>query len=353
MIGAMSSRKRSSGDAVPGLRLLADIGGTNARFALARRGRNPYAFHVLRTRDFRGPAQAITAYLRAKARGRLPESAAIAVGGPVCGDHVKFTNAPWAFSISDIQRASAIEDLFVLNDFEALAWALPALSGTDLQKFGRGRRDNHAPRVVCGPGTGLGVACFVPKAKAPPHTDLVVASEGGHMTIAAGTPRESALIEALAARFGHVSAERVISGPGLRYIYEALAAIDGIAALDPASFGVAAVTRRAQSGRDPVASETMAIFSGLAGSFAGNLALGYGARGGIYLAGGVIPRLGALFDLRAFRRRFIDKGRYRDWLAAIPTYLVLHPRQTMVGLAHYLDTLEDAANRAESTSGPN
>ncbi|MCZ6495706.1 MAG: glucokinase [Alphaproteobacteria bacterium] len=339
----MSSGNRPSGNVVPGLRLLADIGGTNARFALARRGRDPYAVQVLGTKDYGGPAQAIAAYLGHKARGRRPESAVIAVGGPVVGDRVKFTNAPWSFSISDLRRASAIDDLFVLNDFEALAWALPALRGTDIRKFGRGLRDPHAPRVVFGPGSGLGVACFVPQGRAPPHTDLVVSSEGGHMSIAAGTPRESALIEALAARFGHVSWERVISGPGLPNIYRALAAIDGVAVPDPASLGAAAVTRRARSGRDPLASETMAIFSGLAGSFAGNLALGYGARGGIYLAGGVIPRLGALFDLRAFRRRFMDKGRYRDWLAAIPTYLVLHPRQTMVGLAHYLDMLEDAA----------
>ena len=339
----MSSSHRPSANVVPGLRLLADIGGTHARFALARRGRDPYAFDVLKTKHYGGPAQAIAAYLDGKARGRRPASAVIAVGGPVAGDRVRFTNAPWAFSISGLQRAAGIDELFVLNDFEALAWALPVLRGSDIRKFGRGKRVRGAPRVVFGPGTGLGVACFVPQGKAPPHTDLVVASEGGHMSIAAGTPRESALIAALGVRFGHVSAERVISGPGLRYIYEALATIDGAAAPDPASFGVAAVTRRARSGRDPLASETMAIFSGLAGSFAGNLALAYGARGGVYLAGGVIPRLGALFDRRAFRRRFVDKGRYRDWLAAIPTYLVVHPRHTMVGLAHYLDVLEDAA----------
>lgn len=342
----MPTGKSPSGNAAPGLRLLADIGGTYARFALARRGRGPYAFQVLRTRDYRGPEQAIGAYLRAKAPGKRPGSAGIAVGGPVLGDRIKFTNAPWAFSISGLRRASAIENLHALNDFEALAWALPALSGSDLRKFGSGRRDHHAPRVVFGPGTGLGVSCFVPRAKFPPHADLVVASEGGHMTLAAETARESALVEALAARFGHVSAERVISGPGLRNIYEALIAIDGGVPARPNSVGVPAVTRRARLGRDPIAAETMAIFSALAGSFAGNLALAYGAHGGVYLAGGVIPRLGSLFDLRAFRRRFVEKGRYRDWLSAIPTYLVLHPQQTMVGLAHYLDILEDAKDGA-------
>ncbi len=238
-----------------------------------------------------------------------------------------------------------MDDLHVINDFEALAWALPIFAGKDIRKFGQGRRDANAARVVCGPGTGLGVACFVPRRKASFPSGLAVASEGGHMTIAAGTPREVALIEVLGARFGHVSAERVISGPGLRYIYESLTAIDGAALPELGPYGFAAITKLARSGRDPLASETMAIFSSLAGSFAGNLALAYGARGGVYLAGGVIPRLGALFDLRAFRRRFTNKGRYRDWLAAIPTYLILHPHQTMVGLAHFLDVLEDATGR--------
>ncbi len=341
----MKPKSGSSIKNVPGLRLLADIGATNARFALARRGRDPYAFQVLKTRDYASPAEAIAAYLSRKSRGRLPETAVIAIAGPITGDHVTFTNAPWAFSISDLQGATAIENLSIINDFEALAWALPVFAAADLRKFGRGRRDANAARVVFGPGTGLGVACFVPGRKASHPSGLAVASEGGHMTVAAGTPREVALIEALGARFGHVSAERVISGPGLRYIYDALTIIDGAAPQDLGTFGIPAITERARSGRDPLAAETMSIFSSLAGSFAGNLALAYGARGGVYLAGGVIPRLGPLFDLRAFRRRFTDKGRYRDWLAAIPTYLILHPHQTMVGLAHYLDVLEDAPGR--------
>ncbi|MDX1484951.1 MAG: glucokinase [Alphaproteobacteria bacterium] len=326
----------------PGLCVIADIGGTNARFALAQRGAKPHAFHVLRTKDYPGPAEAIAAYLKRKAQGARPQTAVIAVAGPVTGDGVKFTNADWAFSIRDLRRKSGIGELHVLNDFEALAWALPAYSGDDIRKFGRGRRDEGAPRVVFGPGTGLGVACFLPRGWSPPHAPMAIATEGGHMSIAAHTPREVALVEALRDRFGHVSAERVISGPGLRYVYEALAAIDGIAPPDPDSFGVAAVTRRARRGRDPLAKETVAIFSAMAGGFAGNLALAYGARGGVYLAGGVIPRLGPLFDLRAFRRRFVEKGRYRDWLAAVPTYLVVHPQQAMVGLLNYLDVIWQA-----------
>ncbi len=325
---------------IKGLRLLADIGGTNARFALARRDKAPYARHVLRTKAFASPAEAIEAYLRLKARGRRPESAAIAVAGPLGGDLVKFTNAPWAFSIAALRRDTGIEALFVLNDFEAQAWALPAYRGGDLLKFGQGKAVKGAPQVVFGPGTGLGVACFLPEAR------YALATEGGHMSIAPGNAREAAVISAMGGRFGHVSAERVVSGPGLRYIYEALAMIDGVPPLPQEEFGVGAITRRARRGRDPLAAETMAIFSSLAGSFAGNLALAYGARGGVYLAGGVIPRLGPLFDRRAFRRRFTDKGRFHGWLAAIPSYLVTHPQQAMVGLAHFLD------RRADASSGP-
>lgn len=313
------------------LRLLADIGGTNARFALARPGKSPHGAHVLRTKDYGGPAQAIAAYLRLKARGRLPAAGAIAVAGPILGDAATFTNAPWAFSIAELRHETGIADLAVLNDFEALAWALPAFGRDDVVKFGRGRPVKGTPQVVLGPGTGLGAACYLPEA------DLALMSEAGHMSLAPGTPREAALIEVLRDRFGHVSAERVVSGPGLRYVYEALALLDGVPPLPAEAFGVAAINRRARAGEDRLAVETIKLFSALAGSFAGNLALAYSARGGVYLGAGVLPRLGPLFDRRVFRRRFTDKGRFHGWLARIPTYLLLHPQQTMVGLARYLD----------------
>ncbi|MDH3241546.1 MAG: glucokinase [Alphaproteobacteria bacterium] len=321
-----------------GLRLLADIGGTNARFALARQGKPPHAAHLLRTKEYRGPAEAIAAYLRLKARVRLPTAGAIAVAGPIQGDAVSFTNAPWKFSIRDLRRETGIAALAVLNDFEALAWALPAFGRADVLKFGQGRPVKGAPLVALGPGTGLGVGCFLPGA------DFALATEAGHISLAAGNPREASVIAVLAQRFGHVSAERVVSGPGLRYVYEALAAIDGAPPFDADAIGVAAVTGRARTGEDPLAVETVRMFSSLFGSFAGDMALAYGARGGVYIGAGVIPRLGPMFDRRAFRRRFTDKGRFHGWLARIPTYLVVHPQQTMVGLAQYLDR-QDAPTR--------
>ncbi|MDH3241334.1 MAG: glucokinase [Alphaproteobacteria bacterium] len=314
-----------------GYRLLADIGGTHARFALQRRGRQPGRFRMMETGAYPGLVPALKAYL-GHWPGLRPEAAAFAVAAPLTGDRVRFTNAAWSFSRSALAGRTGIARVHVLNDFEALAWALPGLGGKDLAKIGRGRTQAGAPQAVFGPGTGLGVACFVPEAAGGP---LVLATEGGHATLAAGTDREAAILAGLRRRFGHVSAERALSGPGLANLYGALAALDGgDRAKAPAP---AAIARAARAGRDAVAVEACAMFSALLGQVAGDLALQFGARGGVHVAGGVIKGLGAAFDRRLFRRRFEAKGRYKDWLAAVPSYLITHPRPAMAGLARFLE----------------
>lgn len=316
-------------------RLLADIGGTFARFALQTPGRAPARYRMLRTADYSGPAAAIAKYLALVRPARRPAVAAIAVAAPVLGDRIALTNAAWSFGTARLARAAGFDRLHVVNDFEALAWALGALAtiGRDgLCKIGRGHAVAGAPRAVFGPGTGLGVACFVPPAAGGP---AVLASEGGHVTLAPGTDREAAVIAALAERFGHVSAERLLSGPGLANIYAALARIDGAGPLPPMKPGD--IARAARSGRDARARETADMFSALAGQFAGDIALTFGARGGVYIAGGVIPRLGSAFDARLFRRRFEAKGRFAAWLRPVPSWLIVHARPAFVGLAHYLD----------------
>jgi glucokinase len=188
--------------------------------------------------------------------------------------------------------------------------------------------------AVFGPGTGLGVACFLPAAAGGP---AAIATEGGHADIAATTEREAAVIAVLRRRFGHVSAERLLSGPGLTNIHAALCAIDGrepSAPLRPGDIARAAQARG--RARDARARETVAMFSALLGQLAGDLALGFGARGGVYVAGGVVARLGPAFDRKLFRRRFEDKGRYRDWLKPVPVWLITHPHPAMLGLARYL-----------------
>jgi glucokinase len=176
------------------------------------------------------------------------------------------------------------------------------------------------------------VSCFVPAAAGRP---TALATEGGHSTLAAGNTREAAVIEALRTRFGHVSAERVLSGPGLSNLYTGLAQCDGETLVQRRKPG--AIARAARAGKDHRAVETVKIFSALMGQFGGDVALKFGARGGVYIAGGVIGRLGPAFDTTLFRRRFEDKGRYRDWLAAVPTSIITHPRPAMVGLVRYLD----------------
>jgi glucokinase len=180
------------------------------------------------------------------------------------------------------------------------------------------------------------VSCFVPDAAGGP---AALASEGGHASLAAGTAREAAVIEVLRKRFGHVSAERLLSGPGLANIYAALSQLDAAALSTPMKPG--AIARAARDGSDPRAREAVATFSALAGQFAGDIALTFGARGGVYVAGGVIPRLGDAFDIRLFRRRFEAKGRFATWLQRVPTWLVTHPRPAMPGLARYLDLVWD------------
>jgi glucokinase len=314
-----------------GPRLLADIGGTHGRFALQRPGRAPGRYRVLATRRFPGPEAAIRAYL-ASVPGPRPRVAALAVAAPLTGDLVRFTNADWTFSRAGLPRATGIPRVHLLNDFEALAWALPALGRADLARIGRGRARAGAPSAVFGPGTGLGVACFVPEAAGGP---AALATEGGHATLAAANAREDAVIADLRRLFGHVSAERVLSGPGLVNLYEALAALDG--ARPGRARTAAAIARAARAGRDPRALETARIFSALLGQFAGDVALQFGARGGVHIAGGVIAGLGAAFDARLFRRRFEAKGRYRDWLAGIATRLITHRRPAMLGLQQFLD----------------
>lgn len=313
-------------------RLLADIGGTNARFALQVPGRHPARYRVLKTADHPGLEAAIAHYLALVRPARKPNVAAVAVAAPVLGDAVALTNSSWSFSAAAVARVMGLDRLHVLNDFEALAWALTTFGRDDLHKMGRGRPVAQTPSAVFGPGTGLGVSCLVP---GPDDKPVALASEGGHVSLAAGTVRETRMIDVVRDRFGHVSAERVLSGPGLANIYAALAKLDAAAPSAPMKPG--AIARAARDRSDPRAGEAVAMFSALAGQFAGDLALTFGARGGVYVAGGVIPRLADAFDARLFRRRFEAKGRFASWLRRVPTWLITHPRPAMPGLARYLD----------------
>ncbi|HYE00303.1 MAG TPA: glucokinase, partial [Alphaproteobacteria bacterium] len=281
--------------------------------------------------DFPDPVAAARSFLDRFAEGARPSRGAFAVALPVTGDMVKMTNNPWAFSIEKTRAALGLSRLTVVNDFTALAMALPRLKPDDRRQVGAGTAQPNKPIALLGAGTGLGVSGLMPL---PGGGWQAISGEGGHVTMAASDDREGAVIRWLRNHHGHCSAERVLSGMGIQNLYQALSAVDGRAA-DPLEPAV--VTERALAGTDPVCVEALSMFCAMLGTVAGNLALTLGAHGGVYVAGGIVPRLGAFFDNSAFRARFVAKGRFASYLDPIPTYVVTHPLPAFVGLHALLD----------------
>jgi glucokinase len=309
--------------------LLGDIGATNARFALLEEGElvDP---RILACADFPTLAAAIETYLG----GRRAEAASLAIAGPVTSTHIAFTNLPWSFDIGDLARQFGFAPCLVLNDFAAAAMAIPRLGPADVVQVGGTERAAGTPCAILGPGSGLGVASLVPLADG--HV-LPLPGEGGHATLAASDAREAAVIGELARRFGHVSVERVLSGPGLVNLYAALAALahESRRDVEALTLAPAEISQRARNG-DAQAAEAVRLFCGWLGSVAGNLALIVGARNGVYVAGGVVGQLGSLFDRELFRARFEAKGRMRTYLAPIPIFLIQHKLPAFLGLAQAL-----------------
>jgi len=306
--------------------LIADMGGTNVRFALvdAQGGIGPDM--VLQCADFAGPDDAARAFLAAR-DGAKPTRGAFAVASPITGDVIEMTNSAWRFSVHHVQRQLGLDQLQVVNDFTATALSVPHLSAPHLLKLGGGDGVAGAPVAVLGPGTGLGVSGLVADA----HGQwTALATEGGHVTLAATDDTEAQVIAQLRRRFGHVSAERALSGPGLLNLYEAVAALQGI----PASYSTAeAVSSHGLDGSCPLCRQALSMFFAMLGTVAGNLALSLGARGGVYIAGGILPRMSQAFFASEFRRRFEAKGRFAAYLSAVPTWLVMHPEPAFAGLA--------------------
>lgn len=313
------------------LRLLGDIGGTNARFALQVGGGPPSHVASFAGKDYADLADAVRAYLGAEAGEAPPSLAAFAVAAPVTGDRVELTNSPWSFSTEALRRRLGLERLVVVNDLTATALSIPRLDRDDLVQVGAGAAAAGAPIAVLAPGTGLGVSGLipVPPGEAPGRW-VPLTTEGGHVTLAAADDRESAVLAVIRRRFGHASAERALSGPGLVNLAHALAEVEGGG---PAPETPDQVTGRALSGASPLCAAALEMFCAMLGTVASNLALTLGARGGVYVAGGIVPKLGAAFGTSSFRRRFEDKGRFSHYLAAIPTYVMVREMPALLGLA--------------------
>jgi glucokinase len=311
------------------LRLLADIGGTNARFALQRAGSDGFAdIEVLACGDYPAIEDAVRAYLdRAAARGLAADGirhAAIAIANPVEGDEVRMTNHCWSFSISGLKSKLGLDTLLVVNDFAALAMSLPHLKAEQRERIGGGVEQTGKPIGLIGPGTGLGVSGVIPCG----GRWIALAGEGGHASFAPVTKQEMKILQALWEEYGHVSAERLLSGLGLELIHRALAG---------QRLSAPEITSRALDGSSIACRESVETFCAVLGSVAGNVALTLGATGGMYIGGGIVPRLGRLFTESRFRERFEGKGRLSTYLARIPTWLITEEYPALRGVAAMLD----------------
>lgn len=314
-------------------RLLADVGGTNARFAWqAGPGATIEQPITLPCAGYATLEAALRDYL-ARCERPGPREAAIAIANPVCGDRVQMTNHHWSFSIGALRQALGFTRLQVLNDFTALALALPALPAEALRQLGGGAARADAAIALIGPGTGLGVSGLLPDGRGG---WVPLRGEGGHVSLAPDNAREQQVVAALARRHGHASAERAVSGQGLVDIHRALCEADGLT--PPEGWSGAEVSQAALAGSDARCVEALRMFCAFLGSVAGNLALTLGAQGGVYLGGGIVPRLGPWFERSPFRARFEAKGRFRAYLAAIPVFVIEAAHSpALLGAARALD----------------
>ena len=311
--------------------LVGDIGGTNARLALVDEDghiRHPRTFAAA---DHGSLIEVVGHYLDAVAGGKVPPRAVLAVAGPVLDGEISFTNLDWRISEGELVGTFGFEVAKLVNDFAAQALAAPALGAADLVRLGpdlKGAPD--APIVVLGAGTGFGVAGLARSDTG----EIALETEGGHASLAPNDATEDRLIARLRVIHGRVSIERVLSGQGLYDLYLTLA--EGTA---PAHADEKAVMAAGLAQSDPLAVQTLDRFCAILGSVAGDLALTFGARGGVYIAGGLAPRLKDHLMGQGFRARFEAKGRMSDYVRDIPTRLMVHPYAALVGAARALALL--------------
>ncbi|WP_082616846.1 glucokinase [Massilia sp. Root418] len=316
--------------------LLADIGGTSARFGLQTAAGRIDAIWVAQCAAYPTLGAAIVQYLSQPATvaagGYQARQAGIAIANPIDGDAVRMTNHHWSFSIEAICSQFSLTSLHVVNDFAALARAVPFLSAQHRVQVGGGEARARGVIGLVGAGTGLGVSGLVPAGR----EWIALDSEGGHSTFAAVSEREIHILRKASERFGHVSAERVVSGPGIRLIYEVLAERSGAA---PQAIDTPAIIERGLRGECLVCVETLETFCEMLGTIAGNVAITLGARGGIYIGGGIVPRLGGFFGRSGFRARFEQKGRLSSYNAQIPTYVITADYPALIGMSVILAEL--------------
>jgi glucokinase len=309
--------------------LVADIGGTNARFAVSDAAGDLHEPRVLHAARFPKIDEAIAAYFSDLKRPR-PTRACFAVACPAKGPEIKLTNSSWHFVKAELKQAFRFERFVVINDFEALAASVPILKGGQLAELRSGKPDPGSPSLVIGPGTGLGVGAYVP---AGGGAWAVISGEGGHVGFAPNTEQEIRLWQRMREKYGRVSAERVLNGAGLVNVYRFMADEAG---QQPGEIDAPEISRRALAG-EVVAVNAVLMFFVMLGNVAGDLAMAFGSRGGVYIGGGITPKLLDFARRSRLVDRFLDKGRVAAILQDMPISVILEERAALYGVRRQFD----------------
>ncbi|STX51231.1 glucokinase [Legionella busanensis] len=315
--------------------IAADIGGTNARFSRVNLiDLQVDEVAVFPCVNFPTLEEALIHY-RTMHKLEDIKHASIAIACPVINDQVRMTNANWNFSISELKDNLELSELQVLNDLTAAAMSLPILTKEEKEKIGSGEIDLAKPMVMLGVGTGLGVAHLIPT----PSGYMPLSGEGGHTGWAAQNEQEWFIQRFLTNKFGHVSSERLLSGPGLENLYLAIAAYQK---LDIAPLSAAEIVNLALNKKSELATIVIEQFFASLGSYAGDLALRLCTFGGVYITGGVVPKLLPLMEQSEFRNRFESKGRFSELNKQIPTYVITAEQPGLIGAALYLKQMMES-----------
>ena len=311
--------------------LIADIGGTNARFAVLEGvQQTPLFVDNLVCEEYDSLTEAIRAYLDSASISLSDiNKAAIAVATPVTDDYLKLTNNLWSFSIDETRSELNLDSLKVINDFTAISLAIPCLSSNQYHKIGDGEVLENTVKAVIGPGTGLGVSAVIPRAK----NWFPLESEGGHVSYGPLTKREAEIINIVSQSKDHISAEVFVSGAGLCLLYQTIAQLENA----EIQFTKAKdISQHAINNNCPIAKEALSIFCEILGTVAGNLALTLGAHGGVYIGGGIVPKILDFFEASNFRHRFDNHGRFTDYLKDIPVFVITTDYPAFIGIAESL-----------------
>jgi len=315
--------------------LIADVGGTNIRLALLKDGVQSQ-LECFKCDDYDSLEEVVAHYLANKKTISVTH-ACFGIAGPVHESTFTMTNLGWTFSVASLKAKLGFEYVYFINDYTAISMSIPQLGKDQLHVMHDVAGKDDQPRIICGPGTGLGLAHLI---KVDDYYECL-SGEGGHVDFSPNNLRQLKVLETLMAKFEHVSVERLLSGQGIVNIYQALAYVDKV---DPQIFDASQISQRFIKRNDALCIETMELFCDVLAQFLGNMVLSTGAFGGVYIAGGIVPRIIDIIDLPRFITTYSNKGRFKDYVLKAPVYLITEAQPGLIGASVYLNQQKQKGN---------